>query len=54
MQPLLFLVFFLNLSPSYDALINIYLKKLLGFSNIDLADMSSCSTLFYIISLYLY
>ena len=52
--PLISLVCFMTMTPSYDALMTIYFIKKLGFSQVDLANLTTIGTLFYMLALILY
>lgn len=52
--PLIVLVCFMTLTPSYDALMTIFFMKKLSFSQIDLANLTTFGTMFYMLALLLY
>lgn len=52
--PLISLVCLMTLTPSYDALMSLYFIKRLSFSQIDLANLATIGTLFYLMALLLY
>jgi hypothetical protein len=42
------------MTPTYDALVTAFLTDTLKFNKVDLSNLTCCSTIFYILALYLY
>lgn len=51
---MIIIICLINITPSYEALITSYMIDYLKMSLIDMADLSTYNTIFYLFALYLY